>query len=257
MGMSVLELLSQQFTNLASGGAGAFGGAWFAFRLQRRYAERQERRQQAASIRQAQFALNQQHDHAYNIRKTLEPLKDDPDRFLNLDPTFGGPSIRLDLASLGFILQSQRSMVLTELFTAETEYATFAALVEEHSHLRRELSARLSDLERSGWDVDAHPSDEVEKKIGRDLMGALRSATEGLYDVTKRALNANRRAFQSLTEYAAAELPEEGRLAIGGAMEQDPLYATSSPTSSSAPPEKETTRDRPDYSSPLQREIKE
>jgi hypothetical protein len=241
MGVSALELLSQQLSNLASGGLGAFGGAWFAFLLQRRYAEKQERRQQAASLRQAQFALIQEHDHAYNISKKLEPFKDDPDRFLNLDPIFGGPSIRLDLSSLGFILQSPRSMVLTELFTAATEYETFAALLAERNQLRRELSARLSDLKRSGWDVDAQPN-ETETKIGHDLMGALRSATDGLYEVTKRALSVNRRASQSLTDYAASELPKEGRLAVGGPMEQDPLYATPPPTSSSAPPEVENNR---------------
>lgn len=119
--MDISDLLIQFVTSF---GATAFG-AWAAFRFNIHQSKKKIKDEQAAAANRALFILLAQLNQLADIkRKFIDPVIDDPARFVNMQalPPLENPTPRLDIQNLDFLLQTKHRQLLLDLQIEEERY---------------------------------------------------------------------------------------------------------------------------------------
>lgn len=191
-----------------------FVGAYAAFRLQTKREELEIRSKRAASLRTAQFALVAQANSLQSLlTEHLDPLRTDPDRDVKLKAIANfleTPAI--DLASLGFLLESTDPDLLNVLLDCQNKWNTVNGLTTQQFSERRRFLEKLVEVRGSKAVGQQVTRDELRADVGPEISGALLSVTDSLYSTVDHAVAANEESFKRLAEQIAKQFPGERAL---------------------------------------------
>lgn len=184
-----------------------FVGAWAAFLLQGRREAAKDRAVRVAALRGAQFALVAQVNVLDRLRRDLEPLRADPNRDLSLGPIAYFQEIPgIDLPSLAFLLESTPDL-LNALVVCQNKWNTVVGILRQHSHEYRRFQGRSDEAVRAG--VMPSQPQQVRDLVGPDIIGALRTLTDALYETMDGALQANEALFNELSQQLTRQFPDQ------------------------------------------------
>jgi hypothetical protein len=159
--------------------AAAFAGSWYAFRLTDKAKARETVSAHVAAINRAQFALIQQYNALKVLqRKSIDPVRSDPVRYINMRPTLPlrEPSSPLDLDSLSFLLETDDREFVMHLLIEEQRFETTRQAINERSRVHiEELQPRLAGQIK---EKQSYPQDELAGVLGEHLLLSLQRVTD-------------------------------------------------------------------------------
>ena len=144
----------------------AFSGAWFAFWLQSRNAQREvERVNLAAGNRVILLILSQANTLKQFQKEIIDPYRSSPVRALSMRPVphFDEPGCLFDMVSLEFLIPEGRHDVLPDLIILEQKIKFAIKKINERSEFHRyKIQPRLSEAGfRHGENVELRVEDIV------------------------------------------------------------------------------------------------
>jgi len=200
--------------DLSTGGVGAFLGAWFAFKLENRRREREDRKENLSAAKRAQFTLTRQYTQLKHLDEMMKPLEVNPERWKRLDPVIGmSHQNRLNLPSLHFLLDSKTPALLDKLAFCDDRYGQALDVLAMRNQAVLELRAKLETLRSSPTPPLDHAT--IDASIGFDLKGRLNDLTDGLYTSVRSAISLNEGLFAQLSGYIESTFPGERPMSRG------------------------------------------
>jgi hypothetical protein len=178
---------------------GTFFGAWAAFQFQLYDKVRSDKKGESAAGRRALLALCNQYGHTkryYN--QALDEHKNDEFRWLKLQPFDAFHSfLRLDVNSLGFLLDSPEPNLIQEVLLVEEAFLELVTTVHQRNDVH------LNQLQVVIQKLAVLPSDEekIKEIFGQRLVTVLKDLTDSTYDLADAVLNHNDVIFQRLNTY--------------------------------------------------------
>jgi len=161
--------------------AGAFFGALAAYWFQRFSEKKKQADTNHAAILRAQLALISQINILENFRRqTLDPLRNDPERFLKMLLTYRANNcIAVDYESLSFLLDSNNATLLLQVQVAERGYQSAMDAIDERNLTMKDIRAHSdvakANMETGQFTVRADPRDI---KLLKDNTDALYSSVD-------------------------------------------------------------------------------
>lgn len=194
LGALLSEFWSNNSGELWAALAGAFAGAFAAYRLQLSVEKRKERDQQHSSIIQAQLALISQLDNLARIRRDhLDPLKSDPARDRKLLLLSVPPKcLDVSLGSLAFLLETDDADLVLQVQVAERAYYSSMDALSDRNQAVRDLH-RNSHL----TDVGSDPSQVTVLAEHRDVV-LVKNYTDSVFESFYSAEDLSKRAIENL-----------------------------------------------------------
>ena len=181
---------------------GSFFGAYFAFLLQRRRTELERDEDRVGAANRALYNLYRM----WNVlsqyqREHLEPVRNAPDRWLNLTASPLAPSstTKFELGELSFLLQTKEASVFADVMLEEERFGLALGLIDRRSALvLEEVFPRMARAQIAVG--DQRPIDEIQRTLGIDIVHQLQQPTDHIFtfvddDITSlRAAHAQLRA---------------------------------------------------------------
>lgn len=191
----MLETITEGLTVALS----AFAGAWFAFLFERRTSKLEKEQANYAALREAHFAILQQHLQMVLLRdRFLVTEGASPVPWLTMLPVLGYFEVpRLEVPKLVFILESPDPDLLNRLLVCQQKYLALQGLIEQRNGYHSQFQERLATLHREGIVKSGNSVEEVEHHIGQPLIGQLKTITEGILS-----------SYPPLIEFQQARLEE-------------------------------------------------
>ena len=174
----VLRIVEAVFAGMIAMVA-AFGGAWYAFRLNDKAKARETEQTQVAAINRAQFTLIQQINTLRFIdSQTIEPVRSHPGRFIAMRP--GLPvtaTSRLDIDTLLFLLETPDRELPFRLLVEQQRFDEVLEALNERSRLHIEvLQPKL--VAAGIQEKREYSSDEFIRAIGPEFATHLERLTD-------------------------------------------------------------------------------
>lgn len=180
---------------------GTFFGAWAAFQFQISEQARKDKKSEAAAGRRALLVLCNQYGQTKRFYKqALSEFKDDPFRWVTLQPFDAFHSyLRLDINSLGFLMDSSEPNIIQEVLLAEEVFLELVTTV----HQRNDIHLNQLQLATQKLELDSLPaSDEALKELlGQRLVAVLKDFTNSTYDLADAVLIHNETIFKRLNAF--------------------------------------------------------
>jgi hypothetical protein len=180
---------------------GTFFGAWAAFQFQLAESARKDKKNESAAGRRALLVLCNQYGQTKRYyQQALNKHKSDEFRWLKLQPFDAFHSfLRLEVNSLGFLLDSPEPNLIQEVLLAEEAFLELVTTVHQRNEVHlNQLQVAIQKLE-----IDYLPSDEekIKEFLGQRLVAVLRDLTDSTYDIADAVLNHNEAIFSRLNIY--------------------------------------------------------
>jgi hypothetical protein len=141
LGTSFLD--SKYFEPVVTAGAtlvAAFAGSRYAFHLTDKKNQRDERLARAAAGNQVLFGLMTQVNILANLRaQFVDPVRHDPIRYVSMQSTTEQEDVQVNLASIGFLLETLHRNVLVELMLTNARFRSTIGAFNLRSKLHYEL----------------------------------------------------------------------------------------------------------------------
>ena len=171
---------------------GAFAGAWFAFRIERKAREEERAEQNVVAGNMTIVAIWQRVNalRLYQV-DVINPVREDEGRWLKLRPTPSDtePVIPFDAKSLGYLLDGKHHDVLTAVLLAESKYRQAVQVIDLRS--RHHLDVVQPKLMAAGVKPGVkHDQDVIEKAVGEFDQGILVNLTESIIWCVDDAIDA-------------------------------------------------------------------
>ena len=161
-----------------------FGGAWLAFRIERKRRSDQEEMHRTGTVNRALYTLFNMWNVLEQYRKdVIEPLRGKPGAWLNMAAT---PPVRAGLSTfeagdLSFLLEVGSPMVYASLLLEEQRFAHTLGLIEARSALvMNEVFPRFAG---AGVQVGSSlPEPEIARILGIDTIHKLKVVTAAIVE---------------------------------------------------------------------------
>lgn len=204
--MTLAEIVLQ----IAVAGLSAFGGAFAAFLLERR---RQREKQTDERYLEARFAhlliLEQYQELRVLERRSLEPYKGRDDAWKMLRPSIGGSvATSLSFKELAFMLEGSDPDLLNRLIVGQQQYNTVRKVVELRQQAYSDMQSRVATLIAQG-DEGADSEDAMNRAVGLDVVGHLKSLTIALFQADSAALDLLKSNLDDLAEFIRQTFPNK------------------------------------------------
>lgn len=188
----------------------AFAGATAAF-LRERYSARLDRaKRDYASLREAHFALMQQHAALVLFRdQFLVPEAGSAAPWLTMLPGVGFfDAPRLDVSKLTHILEGAEPDLLNRMLVAQHKFLALHAFFEQRNQAHCQFQERLAALEREGTLSSTAPLTQIEAKVGQPIVGRLKSLTAAILEFYPNALAFQDQQLKDLAAYTKRAFPK-------------------------------------------------
>ena len=122
--VSMIQQYIPEFISTVSTLLSAFGGAWFAFRLQNKHEEKSIINNNVSSLNIAQIRLMQQYNEIEKIKKNFtSPILNDPLYWVHI-PALSprDRDIQVDVSSLSILIQADGISVISDILESEEYY---------------------------------------------------------------------------------------------------------------------------------------
>lgn len=187
---------------------GTFFGAWAAFRFELTERTRSARKDESAAGRRALLVLCNQYGHTKRYyEQALKEYVNDEFRWLKLQPFDAFHSfLRLDVNSLGFLLDSPEPNLIQEILLAEEAFLKLVTTVHQRNNVHlNQLQVAIQTLT-----ADFIPSneDKIREILGQRLVAVLKDLTNSTYDLTESILKLNEVSFNRLNTYLNQHYPD-------------------------------------------------
>lgn len=162
--------------------AAAFGGAWLAFRLERKRRDDDEVQKRVGAANRALYTLFNFWNILEQFRKeAIEPLRGKPDAWLNMPATV--PSkyglTAFEAGELSFLLQTENAMVFSALLLEEQRFAQAVHMIELRSSIV--LNQVFPRFAAAGVKVGTTLLEpDVERIVGLDTVHKLKVVGEAI-----------------------------------------------------------------------------
>jgi hypothetical protein len=195
----MVDFLSQALATLI----GAFAGAYFAYRYERKKNEAEELRGRAAAVNLATLALWQIITATRRYKRdVIDVVPKDEDlwwKFMG-SSVHSGELPKIDYAGLQFLNDTKEPKVLTALVSRVTHFAALRDLVDRHSLMH--ITEFQPALEKANLSLKDRTSDAVERAVGPRLTTCLRAYTKGIVDLAEEMLVLAEQAHADLLRLA-------------------------------------------------------
>lgn len=133
-------------------GFATFAGAFFAFKIEKNYKERQEKIKNFRSGKRAQFALMSQYQSLLPAKRdNLDPLEKDKNRHITLLPfPHYSQYDKIDIEALLFILDEPDKNILNELSVANNKFQTILGTIEKRNEEHEDFQKRSAKIGEEG-----------------------------------------------------------------------------------------------------------
>ena len=212
---TVLPKTYQYVFNLAISVAGAFSGAWFAFRLQNMKARKDIEAQNVNAANSAIFELSRWYNklHAFKTQ-FIDEHRNKPMRHLYIMPAAGMTygKLEIDYESLSFIFKSSDPNILGTISLTEQEIASTIDVILQRSKMHVEiLQPAVEQVElRLG---PSFPESELEKELGVRHTQTLKMLTDYLVSGIDDSITALRNNMDKLASESQSMFP--GHVIVG------------------------------------------
>jgi hypothetical protein len=180
---------------------GTFFGAWAAFQFQLYEQARSEKKGESAAGRRALLVLCNQYGQTKRYyHQALDEHKSDEFRWLKLQAFDAFHSfLRLDVNSLGFLLDSNQPQLIQEVLLAEEAFLELVTTVHQRNDVH--LNQLQVALQKLGLDYLPSTEEKIKEILGQRLMTVLKDLTDSMYDLTDAVLSHNEVIFKRLNDY--------------------------------------------------------
>ena len=181
----------------------AFLGAWTAFELQNRKAERDVKNAQIAALNRALFSLTLQINKLRNVEnQVVQPIKHTEMAFVTMQAIHAleKDEIPLDLNTISFILETPSRNLLAGVALAHASFRSAIDAINFRSQIH--ISSFQPLLEKAGIRSEqVFTIEDPEKFLGSKLYITLRRATDDLVHSTEAAVKKLEAASAALSEF--------------------------------------------------------
>jgi hypothetical protein len=185
------------WTSFGSAAAGALLGSLSAFYLGIRKQKNDKKENDHASLLRAHYALISQWNIIEGIRKDLlEPMRDDPNRFLKFPVYYAfAQPVRVPFSEISFIAQSDNPNLLQEIHISEQK---FDSVVNAHKLLTSKIENfySRSDVQEFNFETGHSRVNASSKDIYM-----IEKWTDNLYDLVDSALPKIKKDLELLTTF--------------------------------------------------------
>jgi len=183
------EVLAQAATFLTTLAA-TFVGAWLAFRLEKRHADKRDRDRDLAAGKETRFALAAQYTLIRNLKdQHFDAHLADPLRFLKARPVpVFGPHPKIETAKLLFLLESSDPDLLNHIYLAERRFRSVMGILRQRNRFHLQFQKALAATSPKD---EVMAVEEMERRVGPPLFAHLVHSTDGLYKAFEDALAQN------------------------------------------------------------------
>ena len=188
--------------------AAAFGGAWFAYRLQKEREEKKELEKQVSAGNHSIFNVMQMYHVLKNYQNQyIDPIRHRASRAMEMAPSYLlNDSVDLDLNRLSFLLDTSDKNILMELHIENSKYEKAIQAINERSRMQIENVQPL--LEKSGvLQGDALTDAEIESAIGNRLFVSMQDITENVINHVDTTVLSLKMIGDNLTESMIKNYP--------------------------------------------------
>lgn len=212
LGSTLFALTPDTIAQCVTAAVSAGLGTWAAFRLETMRDDSRKRDAQLSSLRAALFVLAQQRSLLLNIsRQILTPHRDDPARaYVILPHTLEALPLNLSLGELLFLLEGDPD-ALNALQNADQWFRLTQTLIDVRSRAHAAMQEKLEAAKPAG---NAISMTEIQKAIGPTIAAKLEQTTDQLFEITEKALMANRRVYSQLESVTRRKFPKANVLAV-------------------------------------------
>lgn len=159
--------------------AAMFGGAWLAFRIERKRKSDEQEKHRAGAANRALYTLfnfwNVLEQHRKDV---IEPYRSKPDAWLNMaaTPPISAGLSKFEVGDLSFLLETESPMVYASLLLEEQRFAHTVGLIEARSLLVvNEVFPRFAGAQVPVGSALLEP--DVTKVLGIDTVHKLKLTT--------------------------------------------------------------------------------
>lgn len=195
----------------------AFGGAWFAFRLERKHREHEDITRRIGAANRALYTLANFWNILYQYKnEVIEPFRGKPDAWLNMLATvpshYGLASF--EAGELSFLLQTSDANTFAVLMLEEQRFWIAIRQIEIRSSLvLADVRPKFSALHvKPGTSLSVG---DVEQILGIDTVYKLRILGDGIVQNVDADLSSIRAAHDELREVMKRMYPDRKVLTIG------------------------------------------
>jgi len=180
---------------------GTFFGAWAAFQFQIAEQARKDKKSEAAAGRRAVLVLCNQYGQTKRFYKqALSKFKDDPFRWVTLQPFDAFHSfLRLDVNSLGFLMNSSEPNIIQEVLLAEEAFLELVTTVHQRNDVH--LNQLQLAIQKLGLDSLPASEEKIKELLGQRLVVVMKDLTDSTYDLADAVLIHNEAIFNRLNTY--------------------------------------------------------
>lgn len=181
---------------------GAFLGVWFAFMLQNRREDKNEKNENVAALNKIQINFVQQLNALTIFNKDfILPYKDLPIYWIAVPaaPYRDYSKLQIDAGSLSFLINKDNSQLISEILVVEEQFQEVINLINLRSEVHvRQLQPKLEEIGfREGKPFDKS-IEEVEELLGDRLVGELKRSTSGLISSTENAIKSHEEIIKKI-----------------------------------------------------------
>ncbi len=202
--MMVADLLGLTARTLVTASvplAAAFGGAWFAFRLESRAAERRLRNKHLSAANQAQFTLLRQATYIRAVQRDyVDPHRDEPGRWLRIKGVvpISGSGATQDYEALGFLVGGEHTLLVQDLFHLDLMFNQLAHGIDRRSGLHQRV---LNKLVEGGVELGVEFGEsDAERILGTDYYELVNATNDTIEEIDRFM----RRVDELSSEFAEA-----------------------------------------------------
>jgi len=167
----------------------AFGGAWFAFKIQNIHERKVMDDKNRTSINIAQISLMQKYNHLLVIKKNfISPFPNDPLDWINI-PALSPreKAAEIDFSSLSILIDSNNASVISEVLLSNEYYNEIIKSINIRSNIH------IEELQPKYGEIRKKYNDQLSEKIllyelGEKTVGALMNATREILKIIPEAI---------------------------------------------------------------------
>lgn len=195
---------------VAVAGFSAFGGAFAAFLLERRRDREKQIDERYLEARFAHLLILEQYQELMVLEQhSLEPYRGREDAWRMLPPSIAGSiAASLNVEALAFMLEGSDPDLLNRLIVGQQRYNTVRKVVELRQQAHSDMQSRVASLIAQG-DEGANSEAAMNRAVGLDVVGSLKSLTSALFEVNPSALDLLINNLQDLAEFIRKTFPKK------------------------------------------------
>lgn len=188
IGLIVHPRINDNLIPLAGTIAAAFLGAWTAFFLESKSRHREIRQKNLDAANSLIYALFERSSVTNFVKtKLLDPKKDDPLRFLSIEPIrdFRSPESKILVQDISYIFQTKYRYLVLELHVIDQRFEALTKLIKRRSDLH--LNEVQVKLDAAGLkEKDMVTLERLEEIVGNKTFVNLQKNTDHLIEMTDR-----------------------------------------------------------------------